>query len=1335
MDERHLVTACHVVEGDMTSTPTSSDEREYEVAFPGQGSLVARLVFTNELVDLAVLEIEGDPGVAPSAVMAGRGLPPRADVFGFPTGEPETRGVWRKFVVSGPTTSGSRQLDWIGGYGTWRGMSGGSVIDPDSGALIGILIEGAAEGGFDRFVPVPVIRAKWQAMPRPWSFAGLSARAHAERRSTGQRGGMGSISLFRGRQAALTAIYFALDSHTGFGQPLVVTGQPGAGKSAVVTKAALESERGRSGADLGEGLMFHARDAVVGELCRAVAQLLDLDPELLPEDLLYALGALTGMPRVGVIVDALDEASDRDRIAMARLLSDLARLPWIRVVVATRAMSETGRFAAGSLLHALGARSTEAVNLVDLDATPYADRDALVGFVTALLTQREASHPTPRGGAWEEYRAESGFTDGIARAISARAQGNFLVAALTADLLSQQAEVVTLHPSESDMLQIPGTIAEALDKFLDRLDVRARTSALTLLTALAYARGAGVTDSGWLRFASALGHPADADALASLRASAAIDFLVRTVEQQASEPTTALFHQALADELLARRGDRVLDDQSKIADLLMSAWQGRSQGPDLDPYLPAHLAVHAARARHAARLLTNLSRDAEFLCLAPSVSTIASFHSNSTVLASAEMRAYEHFLEHHESAEPVQLAAYLRYKALLADALELATSAQRAAVNSPWLPVWADSRSLSRHRVLHRSRSARAHICAASTVGTAVVVIAERDRLTVRDLSYGQVLGQQDWNPYDVAAAFVGHRLNVASSDMKGRVLVWPDFWRPIELEASCGDHPQVAVVETDAGPVFISAGELRGPDGKSAGSRARAWDRSGSPLWELPLGAGYPRLAPCVLASTPCVLVRRYTNEREERSVLAVAAETGTVVEEWATPDVGAADFQVLPGDDIGLRVLTSEFIRVSILSLLPDGEVERLSASFPNGHEPCCVPFQEAAVLVQPEGTGLRFLDPRDLSDLGHVHLGVWTSQVSCAQDPNGGYALLTTHDDGSVRRWALDELRALAEPGPPRIEAAPTSLSHSVLHEHFIYAGNSDRTVHRIDENGESVASATLPAMTSRLLDVAVPAGSRLMAICPRVMVELDPETLATVGSWEGPEFDGLEDFDVVTRNGRRLLVTAGAAPARPHVYGLDVWTLDDMTHLSRMVAAAYLDKKPLAARFATRHGRLVIVSGGWDGRVTVWDVEQLPPPANHNDIAERFPDEVARSNQSVRSIAVHPEFSHLVAAMGDDGFVRIIDLDQGSEGEEVNRYAVSHAGILAASCIRGSQVIVGGSGGVLSAWPMTTSGGEVHRGAATPSLSITLGSNIRDIVNVAGGVVVATDQGAAQLDLRV
>ena len=93
--------------------------------------------------------------------------------------------------------------------------------------------------------------------------------------------------------------------------------------------------------------------------------------------------------------------------------------------------------------------------------------------------------------------------------IAERAGRNFLVAAMAAVPLSTARTMTDPAAKGFDPAGIPSGVGDALSKYLDRLpDQRRQERDRELLTALAYARGAGLDDPDWLAFATALGYSA-----------------------------------------------------------------------------------------------------------------------------------------------------------------------------------------------------------------------------------------------------------------------------------------------------------------------------------------------------------------------------------------------------------------------------------------------------------------------------------------------------------------------------------------------------------------------------------------------------------------------------------------------------------------------------------------------------------------------------------------------------------------------------------------------------------------------------------------------------------
>jgi Trypsin-like peptidase domain/AAA ATPase domain len=222
------------------------------------------------------------------------------------------------------------------------GFSGGGVWSPDFGAVIGMVVRADEHGNgeavtiyqIDRCLPEEKLRelTRWMA-----GDAGQTALAawgwvlegdpegdrHWQPRARGVSSGSERGFRFRGRSAALKAICDWLDRDYLDRRALVVTGSPGAGKSAVLGRIVTTADPGTAaGLPSSDSIVraspgsvacaVHAKGKtaleVAVEIARAASAVL---PDRI-EDFAPALRAALaerGERRFNVIIDALDEAT------------------------------------------------------------------------------------------------------------------------------------------------------------------------------------------------------------------------------------------------------------------------------------------------------------------------------------------------------------------------------------------------------------------------------------------------------------------------------------------------------------------------------------------------------------------------------------------------------------------------------------------------------------------------------------------------------------------------------------------------------------------------------------------------------------------------------------------------------------------------------------------------------------------------------------------------------------------------------------------------------------------------------------------------------------------
>ena len=435
-----------------------------------------------------------------------------------------------------------------------------------------------------------------------WVLGGDEPRDHLQSRATGHRPGDGrGGDLFAGRSRAVSAVVHWLRSVNPPGVPLVVTGQPGAGKSSVVARAALDLEA----AGVRDAVFFHARGATQVDLLGAVRQLTGdasiTDTESWKKHLdLRAVGAQSPLL---IVVDALDEAAPKELSKIGKLLTAVAAKSAARVVVATRA-GRNRKF-----LSDLSVRDAGDGQLIDLDSDEYFNAADLVRVAAVQLSQDGATDPGPLGNAWAGYRADAELTERLARVIARRAERNFLVAAFAGHWLSTAPTVMDPAGLEFNERLIPSSVEEAFEKYFEGLDEHRSFRNRRLLIALAYARGPGLDDDTWLQFTAALSLTANREDLLELRHSRVVDYLLETTrpDEPGYPPVTRLFHQALVDQLLK---DADADDEQRIFRQLVPA---KVDGwATVDPYVNRYIVDHAA----AAGELFTLLRQPEYLAVA-----------------------------------------------------------------------------------------------------------------------------------------------------------------------------------------------------------------------------------------------------------------------------------------------------------------------------------------------------------------------------------------------------------------------------------------------------------------------------------------------------------------------------------------------------------------------------------------------------------------------------------------------------------------------------------------------------------------------------------------------
>jgi len=767
--------------------------------------------------DLAVLTLKPAGGLPPPLPLWPAWRPPEAvKVFGFPLADKTDEGVWRDFTVSGPTTSGLVQLMYDEASGSLVGQSGGPVIDQTSGRLVGLLQEGSEKGVFDRYLPLRQIARAWPELRLPWAFTGTHARAHVESRGRGQRSRVSTGDLFCGRVAALKKIGGWLDADVDPGRVLVVSGQPGAGKSAVLSRAALLAEADHPGV----GLVFHARQSTHSAFCEALAGFVGVPPVNDAMDLAEAVSRRPAGPLL-VMVDALDEAPTRlDRHQLASTLKDLAQLPGLRVVVATRPLTTGSTFATDGLVYRLGATSALASNLIDLDEDPYRDPAAVYAFARALLTRVDLDPPSTASKAWIHFREHPQQAARLAHAIATRAADNFLVAALAATHFAERDDPVD-SDDPSVLSTMPSSVGEALDKYLDSQHDDARLQITTLFRAVAHAKGDGITDKLWLAFARAIsGHRYEILDLDALRASPLADFLLETTHDT-GHVVTRLFHQALVDQLLP--APRRPDHERAILSAVLAEANSPEGWAAASPYALHHAAQHASDVEQLPLLLDDLDfvihADPDRLISAILTLPLAGRPRIAFVVLQAGRRLAQQ--------PPKRRAAFLSLAAAHLGLPALNQNLHNRSGDS-WHVEWAHTLGYPHQRITGHAGGVSS--VAVGRLGGRDVIVSGSDDHTVRIWdAAGQPVGDpltgDTRSVSSVAVGRLGGRDVIVSGSDDHTVRVWDAAGQPVgdPLTGHTRSVSSVAVGRLGGRDVIVSGG--------SDDHTVRVWDAAGQPV------------------------------------------------------------------------------------------------------------------------------------------------------------------------------------------------------------------------------------------------------------------------------------------------------------------------------------------------------------------------------------------------------------------------------------------------------------------------------------------------------------------------
>ncbi len=452
IDERRILTCAHVVKDAPAVWAEFPKADGVRTGRPVEGIIYPDSRGKAEDLVILVLAEPVPAGVSPAPLRFPRAtdlVASRWWAFGFPAGKLIGNSADGRF--GGVLGYGSIRLDTTSRDPVEPGFGGAGVWSPDYQAVVAIISHANAAQGdaraitlhqadlslpgqnfrslSERYVEVASSAAGWSLSRDPEAIRHWRPRARGVSINS-ERG-----YRFRGRAAALRAIVSWLDREGIDRRVLVVTGAPGAGKSAVLGRivttadadavAQLPTSDTAVRATVGSvACAVHARGKtaldIAAEIARAASATM---PERI-EDFAPAIhDALSGREgsRFNVVIDALDQAVS---LAEARRIVSSVILPLAQtcgdvgaqVVVGTRRSDADGDL--------LGAFQRAAV-VVDLDSAAFFAEKDLAAYTIAML---QLTGDERDGNPYADVAIAVPVADRIANL----AQGNFLTAGLTA---------------------------------------------------------------------------------------------------------------------------------------------------------------------------------------------------------------------------------------------------------------------------------------------------------------------------------------------------------------------------------------------------------------------------------------------------------------------------------------------------------------------------------------------------------------------------------------------------------------------------------------------------------------------------------------------------------------------------------------------------------------------------------------------------------------------------------------------------------------------------------------------------------------------------------------
>ncbi|MGV9345273.1 caspase family protein [Streptomyces spiralis] len=1057
-------------------------------------------------------------------------------------------------------------------------------------------------------------------------------RAQLLRRAMGHRDRDRVGWWFSGRHQALEDITEWLRELPEDRPALVVTGDPGSGKTAVLgLLAAVSDPEYRRTVPLSSlGLAsdrlprrrairaaLYAQNLTDQQVVRALAAALRLPPAEGVAELLNHLTArpVPDRPRA-VLIDGLDEAVTPESLCgqVLRPLMDLGR-PYLRLLLGTRP----------HLFGPLGLRRSQHV---DLDAPRYADPEAVLAYTLRNLLDAQPDSPY----LW----CDGDHRLAVARAVAEAAGHSFLVARITAGTLAAASALP--DPLDAGWRRsLPSAAADAMHRDLhQRFGDRAGTI-LDLLRPLAYAEGQGLPwEDIWAPLASELsGHRYTNQDLHRLRRDAGA-YVVEAAEDGRS--VYRLYHEAMAEYLRqdqdARAAHRAFT--TALRRTVPYRLDGRRDWARAHPYLRRHLAGHAARGG----VLDDLVADTEYLAHADCDTLVTHLEEVESDTARLHAAVYRASIDVHRPLDADARRRILALDAARYNEPSLVEALNSSAPGAGWHPVAATGSLLTgnmRNALTGHKGSVTAVACTVLNGRTVAVTGSYDHTVRVWDLTTGQPVGGPltgHTAPVEaVACTVLNHRTVAVTGSQDHTVRIWDlTTGQPVggPLTGHTDTVDAVACTELDGRAVAVTG---------SQDHTVRIWDlASGVPVGSHMAASGRrTALAVALLDGRPVAVT---SSAGRELSVwdLATQNRMGRL---QGNGDVWITAMACTELDDRAVAVGCTYNGELHVWDLRSRRELMATACEGGADHVDTvvCSELEGRPVLLTCSlNEPVKVLDLRNGRQVGSLEgSGSTTTSLACTLLAGRPIAVGGSRD--AVRVWDLSVRRSLGRPVTGHTQGI-SAMDLAVVDARQVFVtGSYDRTVRVWDAHTCLPVGEPMTAHGRSVFSVAC----SVLKGRPVVLTSASQDTTVRVWDMEtrqeaGPRLKG------PTRAVSQM--TSAFLHGRPLVigYALDntVWVWDLETGRSLHPPLRVDEPKVVETAAAVLDGRPVAVTSG-EERTHVWDLSTRRPIARI-DVGARA---VACGRLGDRPVTV---------ACARDSTVRVWDL---ATGQPLGRPMTGHS----------------------------------------------------------------------------